>query len=107
MQKFKIVACGVLIFVGELILILILLSAITSFFPRDVKPFIPDSSNYAGIIILYVIRLFFLWVAVMLLMREIRQVRKDWADPANFWFLKPQAEITPDLQDKISGSSGF
>lgn len=107
MQKFKIVTCGVLIFVGEIILILILLSAVTSFFSNDVKPFIPDSSNYAGIAILYIIRLFFLWVAVMLLLREIRLARKYWADPDNFWFLKPQIETLPDLQDKISGSSGF
>jgi hypothetical protein len=107
MQKQKIVVCGFFIFVGEVILILILLSAVTSFFPNDVKPFIPDSNNYAAIAVLYVIRLFFLLVAIRLLLREIKEARKDWANPGNFWFVKPQSEAA-EVQDKISsGSSGF
>jgi hypothetical protein len=99
MQKFKIIACGTIIFVGEVILILLMLSAVNNFFPREVRPFIPESSDYLLIVILYAIRLIFLTVAVILLIREIRMTRKDWKNPGDFWFVK---RIEDSTKDKLS-----
>ena len=96
MQKLKIVVCSAFIYAGEIILIFLLLSAVNNFFPREVRPFIPDSSDYLLIVILYAIRLVFLAVAVVLLIREIRMVRKDWANPRDFWFVRKTGDATKD-----------
>lgn len=94
MQKLKIIVCNAFIYAGEVILILLLLSAVNNFFPRDVRPFIPDSSDYLSIVILYIIRLIFLAVAVFLLVREIRMTRSDWKNPGDFWFVRKTEDPT-------------
>jgi hypothetical protein len=99
MQKLKVIACSTFIYAGEIVLILLLLSGVNNFFPRDVRPFIPDSSDYLMIAILYGIRLIFLTVAVVLLIREIRLTRKDWANPKDFWFVRKTED---SAKDKLS-----
>jgi hypothetical protein len=88
MKKITIVVVGTGIYLGELILILILLSSISSFFPESVIPFIPDSSDYLLISIVYLMRIIALAIAILLLRREIIRARKDWANPGDFWFLR-------------------
>jgi hypothetical protein len=99
MQKLKIIVCNIFIYAGEIILILLLLSAVNNFFPREVRPFIPESSDYLLIVILYIIRLIFLAVAVVLLIREIRITKKDWANPQDFWFVRKTED---SMKDKLS-----
>ena len=96
MQKLKIVVCNAFIYAGEVILILLLLSGVNNFFPREVRPFIPESSDYLLIAILYLIRLAFLAVAIILLMREIRMTKRDWANPRDFWFVRKTGDSTKD-----------
>jgi len=103
MRKITIVIVGVGIFVGEIILIMILLSSISSFFPESVVPFIPDSNNYFLIAVLYVIRLIALVIAILLLGREINRARKDWANPKDFWYLKkPEDTLQIPKDERIS-----
>ena len=87
MRKFSVILVGTIIFVGEIILLLVLLSAIGSFFPEDVVTFPPTSSDYVIISILFLIRLIAVAIAVLLLRREILRARSDWANPRDFWFL--------------------
>jgi hypothetical protein len=95
---------GVVIYVGEIILIMILLSSIGSFFPQSVVPFLPDSSNYLLIAILYVIRLIALVIAILLLRREILRAIKDWQNPKAFWYFKKEQDLLSIAKDsKISG----
>jgi hypothetical protein len=96
MQRLKIIVCSTFIYAGEIVLIFLMLSAVNNFFPREVRPFIPDSSDYLLIVILYAIRLVFLAVAVVLLIREIRMMRKDWANPGNFWFVRKTEDSKKD-----------
>lgn len=96
MQKLGIIVCNTIIYAGEVILIFLLLSAVNNFFPREIRPFIPDSSDYLLIVILYIIRLLFLAVAIFLLIREIRITRKDWANPKDFWFVRKTEDAKKD-----------
>jgi uncharacterized membrane protein len=101
MRRITIIIVGVVIYVGEIILIMILLSSISSFFPESVVPFLPDSSNYFLVAILYLIRLIALLIAILLLRREVRHARKDWANPKGFWYFKKEEkllDVTGDTQ---------
>jgi len=45
MRKFLVVVCGVFIYAGEVLLVIILLSAVNNFFDKGVTTFPPASSN--------------------------------------------------------------
>jgi len=87
MRKFSIIVCGTVIYIGEVILLLVLLSAVNSFFPASVISFPPTSSNYIPISIIFIIRAIALVVAIGLLRREIICAKRDWANPEDLWFL--------------------
>lgn len=87
MRKLLVVLVGVCVYAGELILVIILLAAISSFFPEDVSSYIPESSNYVLIAIIYLIRLIALGVAIVFLRKEIIHAKKDLANAKGFWFL--------------------
>ena len=88
MRKFLIIVLGIGIYLGEVLLIIILLSAVNSFFDDAVTTFPPTSSDYLQIAIIFVIRAIALAVAILLLRRDIMLAKKDWANPQDFWFLK-------------------
>ena len=88
MRKSSIIVCSVIIYIGEIILLLVLLSAVGSFFPGPVISFPPTSSNYALITVIFIIRAIAVAVAIGLLRREIINIKRDWANPEDIWFLK-------------------
>ena len=88
MRKSSIIVCGIIIYIGEIILLLVLLSAVGSFFPKAVVSFPPTSSDYALISVIFIIRAIAIAVAIGLLRREIIHAKRDWANPEDIWFLK-------------------
>ena len=87
MKKALVIIIGTLVYIGEIMLVVILLSAISSFFPEEVTPFIPESSNYFLIVLIYLVRLLALVAAVALLRREILHAKRDLANVKDYWFI--------------------
>ena len=88
MKKFLVAVCGVFIYAGEVLLIIIFLSAVNNFFDKGVTTFPPTSTNYLQIAFYYIILAIALAAAIFMLRREIMLGRKDWAKPEDFWFFK-------------------
>ena len=87
MKKALVIIIGTLVYIGEIMLVVILLSAISSFFPEEVTQFIPESSNYFLIVLIYLVRLLALVAAVALLRREILHAKRDLANVKDYWFI--------------------
>jgi uncharacterized membrane-anchored protein len=82
MRKSIIVICSAIIFVGEVLLLIIFLSAIRSF--------LSPSENIVSTIIFYLLIAVAAGVAIMFLRREIILAKRDWLNPQDFWFLRKQ-----------------
>ena len=78
MKRFVIIVCGTGIYIGELILVVVLLSAIRYFFP--------ESSNLLSTSLSYLLYLIGLAAVVLLIIREMVLARKDCANSKDFWF---------------------